>query len=160
MKNEKVEFFTLHNDKGQSILDADLARWNVSQEPLKRIYGPFIRRSWQVNGEELESSRPGNWCLLPDASGFILFENDWRPDNSVVLDAYGNERMRLMVPKKLLPGIDDSSMLSTCFLWLEPSGKEGQCRLIGSVGEAMAGDFGCDFDYVNGVFLKCYKVRI
>jgi hypothetical protein len=101
MSNDKVEHFTLHNNRGQSALDSELVELSLSQDPSKRIYGPFIRHSWQVNGQQFESDRPGHWCLLPDASGFICFERERKPDNCVLLDAYGNERMRLTVPWQL-----------------------------------------------------------
>jgi len=160
--NDKVERFTLHNDRGQSVLEAELVKLSLSQDPSKRVYGPFIRYSWQVNGQQFESSGAGSLCLLPDASGFILIEDDWKPDNAVLLDAYGKDRMRLTVPRELIPWMDDSSIRSAGFLWIGPSKEDGQCTLIGTADDILAGfgDFGCDFDYVNGVFLKAYKVRI
>jgi len=153
--NNKVENFTWHNNKGQSVLVAELFQH-------QDIHGPFIRRSWQVNGQQFESSGAGSLLLLPDSSGFILIEDDWKPDNAVLLDAYGKERMRLIVPRELIPWMDDSSIRSAGFRWIERSEEKGQCTLIGTANNILPGfgDFGCDLDYVNGVFLKAYKVRI
>jgi hypothetical protein len=158
MKTDKVECFTLHNDRGQSVLGADLLKWRDDRDHPSGIFGPVIRYSWRVNGQLFQLSTPGSLQLLPDYSGFIFFEKKITPGNAVLFDVYGKERKRLVVPNEIAP-LDNLSTCKAYFSWLEPSEKEGQCILIGSVVGTMV-DFGCDFDYVNGVFLKCYRVRI
>jgi hypothetical protein len=160
MKNNKVECFTLYNDRGQSVFDADLLKWRDDLNHPSGIFGPVVSYSWKVNGQLFQSSISGSLQLLPDSSGFICFEKKWKPDNAVLFDAYGKEGMRLIVPMKLIPGMDELSIKDSKFAsWFELSGKQGQCVLIVR-GGGMDDDFGCDFDYVNGIFLKCYRVRI
>ena len=96
----KVENFTLHNDRGESILDIELLNWRkYYPNDNTGIFGPIMKYSWHVDEViyEIQKPKKQSWEALPDATGFICFESDSKPDNCTLLDAYGKERMRLSV---------------------------------------------------------------
>jgi hypothetical protein len=95
-----VSQFRLHNGKGQSILDSDLTLW-MTQNGKFQVFGPVTLYSWEISGTLIEfdnSAQTASIKILPDATGFICFENTFAPDNCLLLDAWGKERMRLTVP--------------------------------------------------------------
>lgn len=98
-----VRRFTLHNDRGQSVPDHELGSW-VTRNGELEIFGPVIAYSWEVEGRTIRLEDPKSRLslhLLPDSSGFICFEDRYAEDNCLLLDAYGEERMRLTVPWEL-----------------------------------------------------------
>lgn len=98
---KKVEAFTLRNDRNQNVLKKDLLDWKDALNPNNDIFGPVITYSWPVGEQDFEAPYNGYWCELPDASGFICFERERKSDNCVLLDAYGEKRIRLSVPWQL-----------------------------------------------------------
>src|SRR5215469_7003560 len=100
----RVEEFKLHNNRGQSVLKTKLGVWRDPSNPSNDIFGPVVLYSWVVDGITYQRSNQLSALILevlPDASGFIGFEKGWEPDNCLLLDTYGNERMRLTVPWQL-----------------------------------------------------------
>lgn len=108
--------------------------------------------------------------LLPDSSGFLRFESGWdRPDNCLLLDAYGKERMRLTVPWELTE-LDIPKDVAMCFKnvsspYINPkNGKQGQFGVSawiegsGSGGYA-EGDWYFELDYHTGKFLWGKEIR-
>jgi hypothetical protein len=157
----KVHEFTLQNDRNQSVKDSDLLNWRKLYPDEKAdIFGPVIKYSWFINGISHEISPPKNqsWKILPDASGFIVFEKGWKPDNCLLLDAYGNERMRLVVPRQLTGGLVDSSyetgdatFVNVSAPYKNPStGAEGK---FGVAAYVEGGKFYLELDYHTGQFL-------
>jgi hypothetical protein len=97
----EIRAFTLHNDRGLSVADAELPNWRKYYPSDKSpVFGPIARYSWLVSGKLYEIQRPSgqSWEILPDSTGFICFEDRFAEDNCLLLDAYGKERMRLTVP--------------------------------------------------------------
>jgi hypothetical protein len=108
--------------------------------------------------------------VLPDHSGFLRFESGWdRPDNCLLLDAYGKERMRLTVPWELT-GREIAKDAVMCFKnvsapYVNPKdGKQGQFGVSayiegsGSGGYA-EGDWYFELDYHTGKFLWGKEIR-
>lgn len=165
MNQVHVDSFTLHNDRGQSVLDSELSGW-MAREGGFEIFGPVVRYSWNVDGIELEVPRPQHvsWHLLPDAAGFICFEKKWEPDNCILLDAYGKERMRLSVPWQLTKQPNpESSKPPTSFAsighpCINPAdGKSGQFGVTAWVEHA--GKYYFELDYQTGKFLWGREIR-
>jgi hypothetical protein len=162
----KVEGFTLHNDRGQSILARELGSWMTRNGKLE-VFGPVVAYSWSVYGIGYErSNEPPSLSLheLPDASGFIGFEESWKPDNCLLLDAYGKERLRLTVPWQLTKLQDPQSVKSpTSFVRLSPpyinpaDGKEGEFGVNAWVEHA--GTYYFELDYHTGQFLWGREIR-
>ena len=104
MSTPKIENFTIHNNRGQSILDSELINWReVVFGEENEIFGPLIGYSWKIGEHVLYLGRDkGYLCELPDASGFICFEDGFSANNNcLLLNAFGLERMRLTVPVEL-----------------------------------------------------------
>lgn len=162
---KKVSAFTLHNDRGQSILSSDLINWrNQYPDDTADVFGPVVRRTWYVDGEYVESNRSGFWHQLPDSSGFICFERDWVPDNCVLLDAYGKERMRLTVPWQLTKHPDPKSAAApTCFDNFSAPYCNPVDNMEGTFGVTAwvenAGKFYFELDYHTGKFLWGREIR-
>lgn len=99
---EKIRDFTLHDALGNSMLDKDWLKW--INEHAGRGFGPTVSHSWYVGNQRMEvlaNRQEEIWEVLPDASGFTCFESDRKPDNCLLLDIFGKERMRLTVPWQL-----------------------------------------------------------
>lgn len=101
---------------------------------------------------------------MPDASGFLLCENVQRPDNLVLLDAHGKERMRLTVPWQMTGSTNpDSGKFPTRFIglttpWDNPkTGEVGEFGVLAWV--QYAGDYCFELDYRSGQFLWCYYLE-
>jgi hypothetical protein len=164
----KVKAFTLHNDRGMSIADAELLNWRKYYPDDKAdIFGPITKYSWFVDDTFYEIQKPKgqSWEILPDASGFIVFEQKrWEPDNCLLLDAYGKERMRLTVPWQLThPKNPESAKPPTSFdniggPYINPAdGKQGKFGVTAWVEHA--GKYYFELDYHTGQFLWGKEIR-
>ena len=162
----KVHAFTLQNDRGQSILASELGAWMVKSGRLE-IFGPVVAYSWEVNEVRHErSNMPPTLSLheLPDTSGFIGFEKGWKPNNCLLLDCYGKERMRLTVPWQLTrPQNQESAKPPTTFVGVgvpcvnPASGKDGKYGVKAWV--ELAGMYYFELDYHIGQFLWGREIR-
>lgn len=168
MTQALVSEFTLHNDRGQSLLAAELTSWMLKmiKDGESEIFGPVISYSWLVNDTLYETQKPNgqSWKVLPDATGFIAFEQDWKPDNCLLLDAYGKERMRLVVPWELTGSTNpESAKAPTSFEnvsepYVNPAdGKKGQFGVTAWVEHA--GKYYFELDYHTGKFLWGKAIR-
>ncbi|OUL98742.1 hypothetical protein A8M77_30135 [Variovorax sp. JS1663] len=127
----------------------------------------MVRYTWIVDGVEYERVDNTNHISLrelPDASGFICFESDWKPDNCLLLDVYGNERTRLTVPWQLTrPRNPESAKPPTSFArisspYINPAdGKEGRFGVEAWVEHA--GQYYFELDYHAGQFLWGKEIR-
>lgn len=163
---KKIELFTLHNARNQSVLDSELLRWKDPLNPSNDVFGPVIRYTWLVDGQQYASPSTGYWRLLPDASGFISFscdESRWKPDNCLLLDAYGKERMRLTVPWRMTgstspeSGQPPTSFENISAPYVNPAdGKEGKFGVTAWV--EYAGKHYFELDYHTGQFLWCKRI--
>jgi hypothetical protein len=161
-----INGFTLHNDRGLSIADVDLLGWRKFYPDDKSdIFGPVKKYSWLVDDTHFEIQKPNgqSWETLPDASGFICFESDWKPDNCTLLDAYGKERMRLTVPWQMTgstspeSGQPPTSFENISAPYVNPAdGKEGKFGITAWV--EYAGKFYFELDYHTGQFLWCKRI--
>jgi hypothetical protein len=99
----KVELPTLRNVLGESVARNQLVHWKAP-DGSGRPFFP-IELSWIVDGNRLclPIRRGLKIHVLPDASGFICFEDGRDTDNCYILDAYGDECYRLRVPWELTP---------------------------------------------------------
>jgi len=155
-----------HNNRGQSVLFSEYRDWKDPRTGSD-IFGPVISYSWNVDDMENHFHDPGSQNalhLLPNASGFICFEIEWKPNNCLLLDAYGNERMRLTVPWQLTrPKNPESAKPPTSFAnisgpFVNPAdGKVGQFGVTAWVEHA--GKYYFELDYPSGQFLWGKEIR-
>ena len=166
MKNSRIKKFTLHNNRGQSVLYSDLAKWK-SKTGQFEIFGPIESYSWDVDGISLkfsENIENVNWDPLPDEGGFICFENGWEPDNCLLLDAYGKKRIRLTVPWQLTRHANpESAKPPTSFAgvsvpYINPADDNvGQFGVTAWVEHA--GMYYFELDYQTGIFHWGKEIR-
>ena len=160
--DKKINYFTLHNERGQSILSSQLLYWRrLYPKDKSAIFGPIVRYSWVIDGRSFEILNPQSSVSmreLPDSSGFICFECGRTPDNCLLLDAYGKERMRLTVPWQLTKSQNPesarppTSFASTSTPYVNPAdGKEGLFGVTAWVENA--GKYYFELDYHSGQFL-------
>lgn len=165
--NPKVEQFTKHNKRGQSVLAIDSLQW---RDPVtnSEIFGPLDRWTWIVDGLTYEKKDFDNILLkiFPDASGFICVELDGVVDNCLLLDCYGNKRMRLTVPwhlSKFPPQTEEEE--ADCrfrFATTEPytnptTGEKGQFGVAAYVAKRHLYYF--ELDWHTGEFLWGREIR-
>jgi hypothetical protein len=161
-----ISNLTRHNDRGDSWPDKNflehLKEWDKTH-PDQPTYGPIVKHSWEVNGNFYQRANPRNdgFYELPDSTGLLLCENVERPDNLVLLDVYGKERMRLSVPWQLTrTPTPESAKYPTRFIglttpWDNPkTGEEGKFGVLAWV--QFAGDYCFELDYHAGKFLWGY----
>lgn len=164
--------FTLHGSSGLSVLNEKWITWvlehqnkpGFSQENAYGL-GRVTHVTWRVDGRLISVPiEEWSYCkTLPDASGFICFESEWKPDNCTLLDAYGKERMRLTVPWQLTGSTNpDSGQPPTSFEnisepYINPAdGIEGKFGVTAWV--EYAGKYYFEFDYHTGQFLWCKRI--
>lgn len=146
------------------MLAADLLVW---RDPVDggSIFGPIEKYSWLVDEKEICIGDKGFYLKgLPDASGFIAFESDWKPDNCVLLDVYGKERMRLTVPWEMTGSTHpESAQAPTSFANTSAPYVNPQTGEVGVYGVTAwverAGKFYFELDYHTGQFLWCRQIR-
>jgi hypothetical protein len=161
-----VEYFTRHGESGVAVLDKDYLKWLEAHESSE-LGSKIVAYSWVVNGKEYMASIDIGklvWHELPDATGFICFESDWKPNNCLLLDAFGKERMRLTVPWQLTrPQNPESAKPPTSFAnvsepFVNPNdGKVGEFGVTAWV--ELAGKYYFELDYHTGQFLWGKEIR-
>ena len=165
MIKQKVECFSLHNSRGEVLLDRDLTRYRSETEGGFQTFGPVVAYSWCFDGEPQGLSDPDSRLsikVLPDESGFIAFEQELHPDNCLLLDGRGREVRRLAVPMKLL-GHDVSDTVERWFRSIDgpyanpatgEPGTFGVSAWVESVGEIYL-----ELDFRSGQFLWWKPIR-
>lgn len=165
----KIEEFMLHNERGQSVLMRNLSLWRDPLDPNNDIFGPVERYSWivaEVQYQKLNRSPRISLHELPDSSGFIGFERGKpsKPDNCILLDAFGKERMRLSVPWQLTkPHNPESAKPPTHFALpsapnVNPAdGEKGDFGVTAWV--EFAGLYYFELNYQTGEFLWGMEIR-
>lgn len=164
---KKVKAFTLHNNRGQSVLMSQLSGWRDPTDESNDIFGPVVRYSWSVDDFEFEMRDEKNMISLrelPDSSGFVCFEKPSVPDNFLLLDIYGKKRLRLSVPWELTkPQNPQSAKPPTAFVtisspYINPADeKEGEFGITAWV--EYAGMYYFELDYQRGEFLWGLEIR-
>lgn len=168
-----VRNFTMHGSLGHAVLRSKWLDWVAAHQGLDGCnrengfgFGETTHYTWDVDGQQVVArTEPGKyWCELPDASGFIVFEREWKPDNCVLLDAYGKERMRLTVPWQLTkPKNPKSANAPTSFNNVSSpfevliDGKKSEFGVTAWVEHA--GDYYFELDYHTGKFLWGKEIR-
>lgn len=160
---EQVVSLTLHNDCSETVLAVDVARWVEEQSPW-RLFNT-AGYSWNVEGKEIYFLKKNlNLYLLPDASGFICIENSHVPNNCTLLDAHGQERLRLTVPWQLATLNSHASdappayFVSTSTPYLNPAdGQPGQFGVKAWV--EFGGEYYFELDWRTGEFLWGREIR-
>lgn len=149
----KIHNFMLHNDLGEEVRAADLSAWAAKQDPWRAFNA--TKYSWHVNGEKLFREKKSYWVELPDSSGFICFEDYRSNDNCSLLDAYGENRCRLIVPVDLT-GYEVPPQAERWFrdIGTYPGGQYGVTAWV-----ERAGDFYFELDYREGRFLWGKEIR-
>jgi hypothetical protein len=147
----KISNFTLHNARGESVLASELAQWAL------RAQRPFnvASYSWMVNGKLISRIKNSYWRELPDASGFICFEDDRDTDNCYVTDIYAEQRYRLRVPWKLTP----YEVPPGAKMWFRNEGTHNDGKFGVTAWIEYAGDFYFELDYHEGRFLWGREIR-
>jgi hypothetical protein len=151
-----------HNDRGEALPAKDYVEhyevWRKSH-PHQPVFGPIVKHTWKVDGKEIERINLNNdpFYELPDSSGFLLCEQVDRPDNLLLLDVYGKERMRLSVPWQLTrQPTSESAKYPTRFIglttpWDNPkTGEVGKFGVLAWV--QYAGDYAFELDWQTGQF--------
>lgn len=162
----KVEKLQRHNSRGD-VLPSENSDYHYNEWLKKRpgefVFGPIAKHTWQVDGRCLERLNPRNDGLdvLPDASGFLLCEKVDRPDNLLLLDVYGRERMRLSVPWQLTrQPTPESAKYPSHFVGLTTPWDNPKTGEIGKFGVLAwvqyAGDYAFELDWSTGQFLWGY----
>ncbi len=170
----KISDFTMHGSSGRSVLHDRWIDWvlqnqNTPGASKENAYGlgRVTHHSWRV-GDALIRVSNDDWIysvVLPDASGFIGFEQHRQePDNCLLLDAYGKERMRLTVPWELTRHQNpESAKPPTSFEnvsapYVNPvDGKRGEFGVTAWV--EYAGKYYFELDYRIGIFLWGKEIR-
>ncbi len=154
-----IQKFTLHNDRGQSVEEKNLLLWEDNLHHPSGIFGPIVRYSWETDKKSFESPNTGYWRLLPDASGFICFEKMWIPNNCVLLDAYGKERMRLSVPWEMTGAGNSEGATFGNIDGPYTNPTTGQSGVFGINGWVGHSKFYFELNYQTGKFLWCKEIR-
>lgn len=165
---QTIRQYSMHGSTGFVVLHEKWIDWVLSHTPENNYgMGSITHHSWYVGDEYIEVANE-NWYfafVLPDLLGFIAFEqNRWEPDNCLLLDAYGKERMRLTVPWELTGSTNpESAKPPTSFdnisgPYVNPAdGKRGEFGVTAWV--ACAGKYYFELDYRTGQFLWCVGIR-
>lgn len=159
----------MYNNRGEKLPDENsdfhYAEWR-KVHPGEVVFGPITKHSWQVDDVIHERLNPRNDGLdvLPDGSGFLLCEKVDRPDNLVLLDAHGEERMRLSVPWQLTRHpTPNSAAYPSHFVglttpWDNPkTGEAGKFAVLTWV--EYAGNYAFELDWRTGQFLWGYYLE-
>ncbi|MDW5443186.1 hypothetical protein [Polaromonas sp. SM01] len=158
-----VKNLTLHNAQGEEILASEILEWVAKQTPWR----PFntTAYSWSVNEKTICLPLENfSLYLLPDASGFVRIEKDRVPNNCVLLDAHGQERMRLIVPWQLTTSRKaESALPSTSFISTGGPYENPMNNEMGKFGVRawveLGGEFYFELDWRTGEFLWGREIR-
>lgn len=155
-----------HNDRHEALPAKDfVSHYEVwcRSHPGQPVFGPIVKHTWQVEGQKFErlNLRNDPFYECPDSSGFLLCENTNHANNLVLLDVYGQERMRLSVPWELTrdptakSAAYPSRFIGLTTPWDDPkTGKEGKFAVLAWV--EYAGDYAFELDWRTGEFLWGY----
>lgn len=162
----KVDAFTLHGETGVEVRSKEFLTWLDMHSPSE-LGSKIVAYSWMVNGRKFKvpiDISKVSWHELPDSSGFICFESSWEPDNCLLLDAHGQERMRLTVPWQLTrPQNSESSKPPTSFARVSgplvnpANGELGEFGVIAWVENA--GHYYFELNFHTGAFLWGKEIR-
>lgn len=166
-----VHDFTMHGSSGHNVLRSKWLDWVAEHQGMEGCsrengfgFGQTTHYSWYVDGRKiLVRAESGKyWCQLPDSSGFIIFDDKRDKDNCVLLDVYGKERMRLIVPWELV----GREIPETAEMWFRNidgpyvnpvTGKQGNFGVSAWI--EYAGDYYFELDYHTGKFLWGKAIR-
>lgn len=166
MNQPIINKFSWHDPNGNVIFPTAWKQWLDEHNGIG--FGPVVQCSWTADGVPYSipvDQRKSSWDLLPDSSGFICIETSrWEPDNCLLLDARGNERMRLTVPWEMtgsnnaLSGITPTSFAGVVEPYSnEVSTEKGIFGLKAWVEHA--GMYYFELDYRAGQFLWCRRIH-
>lgn len=158
----KIEKLLRHNRHSEVLpqenSDYFYSEW-LKKHPGEFVFGPIVKHTWQVDGRNYErlNLRNDGFDVLPDTSGFLLCEKIERSDNLVLLDPYGQERMRLSVPWQLTrQPTPESAKYPTRFIGLTTPWDNPKTGEIGKFGVLAwvqyAGDYAFELDWQTGQF--------
>jgi hypothetical protein len=160
-----ISNFAKHGSSGVSVLAKDFLKW-LETHSSSELGEKIVAYSWNVDEKYFKRTidiTKQYWWELPDASGFICFESEWKPDNCLLLDAYGKERMRLIVPWQMTgstspeSGLPPTSFANISAAYTNPAdGKEGKFGVTAWV--EYAGKHYFELDYHSGKFLWCKRI--
>lgn len=132
--------------------------------PLTRLTWICDSKPFALNVNIKDGKSQLSLSKLPDSSGFICFERDWVPNNCLLLDAYGKERVRLTVPVELSGSTNpDSAKAPTSFEnvsepYTNPTdGRKGRFGVTAWIEHA--GKYYFELDYRTGKFLWGKAIR-
>lgn len=161
-----IREFTFHGSTGASVLADSFLKW-LETHSAAELGDRIVAYSWYVGDIFVSASidiASQIWHVLPDHTGFICFEKDWKPDNCLLLDAYGKERMRLTVPWELTIQKDPrSASPPTSFAnisgpYINPANEQpGQFGVTAWVEHA--GKYYFELDFQAGKFLWGREIR-
>ncbi len=161
---KRISQFSMHNNRGHVRLESARDQWR-DPDSGSEIFGPVVKYSWLVGAENYFLEKADiSLRELPDASGFIAFESDWKPDNCLLLDVYGKERMRLTVPCEMTGSTHpESARAPTSFANISEPYEHPQTGEKGKFGATAwverMGKFYFELDYHAGKFLWCRQIR-
>lgn len=161
-----VKDFSLIGESGVVVLNSDYLEWIKTHKPSE-LGSKIVGYKWMVDNQHIQvfiNTDFATWHELPDSSGFICFEKPWVPNNCLLLDAYGKERIRLTVPWQLTkPQNPKSANPPTSFAlpsapYTNPAdGSPGQFGITAWVEHAGMHYF--ELNYHNGQFLWGREIR-
>lgn len=161
-----VNNFTLHGSSGVEVLDAEFLDW-LKNHKSEELGEKIVAYSWTVAGRHIKrpvDTAEMTWHLLPDASGFLCCERAHTPNNCTLLDAFGQERMRLTVPWPLTTANNPASNAPPTSFWgvsgpyAHPTnGQVGQFGIKAWV--ELAGEYYFELDWRTGEFLWGGEIR-
>lgn len=174
--NQQITQFTIHGSSGLKVpvnqwIDWVLAHQNKIGYTQENGYGlgKITYHSWYLGDDFIQmpaESWPFYCRLLPDASGFICFEKDYKPNNCLLLDAYGKERMRLTVPWQMTgatraeAGLAPTSFDNVSEPYTHPATSEvGKFGVTAHIGNGIDSKFYFELDWITGQFLWCRQIR-
>lgn len=165
-----VKNFTMHGSSGHSVLASNWLDWIASHQGMAGCshdngygFGQLTYYSWEVNGTQVTAMADHrNWWLLPDASGFIVLGGKRSSSNCVLLDVFGKEKVRLIVPWELtrrdIPLGAEMWFRNVSPPYVNPeTGEEGQFGVSAWI--EYAGLYYFELDYHTGKFLWSKEIR-
>lgn len=121
--NQQISNFKRHYSNGLIIAD-DVPIEKKAQLLSSAEPGHIVSISWEYSEKDFHldfdiknKKTTISAAILPDASGFVIIEKTKLPNNCIIIDATGNQKIRLSVPWQLTRNRNPQSNVSpTCFL--------------------------------------------